>query len=95
LHISEYVVHETGESRGSLGTDDADASDEGAVHGTHRGGFKQGAEGFLVNTGCNQLEELVVPGLLIGVLLLGSPGQDIAWSCEEVRYDFYSRLTNK
>ena len=34
LHISKYVVHETGESRGSLGTDDADASDEGAVHGT-------------------------------------------------------------
>ena len=27
LHISEYVVYETGESRGSLGTDDADASD--------------------------------------------------------------------
>ena len=34
MHISEYVVYETGESRGSLGTDDADASDEGAVHGT-------------------------------------------------------------
>ena len=34
LHISEYVVYETGESRGCLGTDDADASDKGAVHGT-------------------------------------------------------------
>ena len=34
LHISEYVVYETGESRGGLGTDNADASDEGAVHGT-------------------------------------------------------------
>ena len=34
LHISEYVVYETGESRGSLGADDADASDEGIVHGT-------------------------------------------------------------
>ena len=34
LHISEYVVYETGESRGCLGTDDADASDKVAVHGT-------------------------------------------------------------
>jgi len=33
LHISEYVVYETGESRGSLGTDDADTADERAVHG--------------------------------------------------------------
>ena len=34
LHISEYVVYETGESRGGLGTDNTDASDEGAVHCT-------------------------------------------------------------
>ena len=34
LHISENVVYKTGESRGSLGTDDADASDKGVVHGT-------------------------------------------------------------
>lgn len=63
----------------SDGNEDAN----GGIGGTHRGCFKQGAEGFLVNTGGNQLEELVVPGLLFGVLLMGSPGQDIAWSCEE------------
>ena len=34
LHISEYVVYETGESRGSLGTDDTNASYEEAVHST-------------------------------------------------------------
>ena len=32
LYISEYVVHETGKSRCCLGTDNANTSDEGAVH---------------------------------------------------------------
>ncbi len=34
MHISEYVVYMTGESRGSLSTSVADVSDEGAVYGS-------------------------------------------------------------
>ena len=35
--------------------------------------------------GCDQLEELVVPGLLVSVLLLCSLGQNVARSGEEVK----------
>ena len=33
LHISEYVIDETGDSRGSLGTYNADAADKRSIHG--------------------------------------------------------------
>lgn len=33
LHISEYVINETGDSRGGLGTYNADAADKRSIHG--------------------------------------------------------------
>ena len=44
--------------------------------------------------GCDQLEELVVPGLLVGVLLLCSLGQNVARSGEEVKWGVVSVLRN-
>ena len=57
---------------------------DGSIGSTHVCLFEQRHEGLLVNPGCYQLEELVMPGLLVGVLLLSSLGKNGAWSCKEV-----------